>query len=300
MQKAKTVLTPLVLGGLGLLLAAASPARADRGVLDDRRGVLDHDWPSDRRYHFEGDTGGTRDRWRDPDPQPRRPRVYEGVEAERDRGAGRIVDPQNHELDRLRDRREGRREFESLDAERDRELRLERRDRQGRAGRDGRAGSGTGRVIAPEPDDVGAAPSPLASQLHEDEAAIAAAKKRLIVELNRIKAEEARVLEAARRRVQTPGDPDQWKRQQERIRLKYERRRDEAVEDYVKTRDRILGLPDLSLLSEPPEPRRRRAVPKAQPAPRESGDETPRPPAPAERRQPPRPEVDGNGARRDQ
>jgi hypothetical protein len=53
------------------------------------------------------------------------------VQNERDRGAGRIVDPQTHELDRLQD---NRREFEQLNDERDRQLRIEAQQRQQQGG----------------------------------------------------------------------------------------------------------------------------------------------------------------------
>ena len=182
------------------------------------------------------------DRWRydrrDTALQPRSSarENMEAVERARDRGAGRIVDQQTWELDRVRDAREGRREFEVVEEHRDRTLRLERRDREQpreRAARD--------QVRS----DVRREVLPLAPHL-DDQRALRDAKRAVIRRFNELSAAEAKELAALRKKFSSDKDAARLREAEGAARRRYETERERALDDYVRTRDRLLGLPELS------------------------------------------------------
>ncbi len=195
----------------------------------------------------------------------RRENLHE-VERARDRGDDRIVDDQTWELNQLREEREARRETDILLDDRDRTLQLEARDAQGGRPADERPNPGIrgrdrdlgqpGAIGANRRDDDGGASSgssPLDSQIFDDEAAMRQAKRDLTNRLNTLQADEAKELARSQQTLQSAGKLDQINAAAEKIREKYSALRDKAMDDYVKQRSRIMGLPDMLDGPLPPE-----------------------------------------------
>jgi len=180
---------------------------------------------------------------------PDRPWI-DHVERDRDRGAGRIVDEQTWETQRLREDRDvrlrrlhPRREFERLDEERDRRLQLDARARGG-PGPIIEPGRADGSVILREPPSAGGAVmSPMASQAAADERALAAAKETLDRSLRGVNVAEQRALRTLRRRLNREGKAGEFEPQAAPLRERYEQLRAGHRGDYERTRARVLGRP---------------------------------------------------------
>jgi hypothetical protein len=184
--------------------------------------------------------------------QPRDRSWMEQVEPERDRGAGRIVDQPTYELDRIRERSDvlagripDRREFERLDEERDRQLRIEAKARQNRPPRLGEAARAPqdGSVIVREPPtqfgSIG--PSPLASVVAREQRELAEAKETLDRSLRAADAAESRELRNLKRRLNREGRPDAYDAERGPIERRYENLRAGYRRGYDQIRSRIVG-----------------------------------------------------------
>ena len=182
-------------------------------------------------------------------PPPDRPWIDQ-VERDRDRGAGRIVDEQAWETQRMaedRDVRLGRlrqqREFDRLGEERDRRLQLDARARGG-PGPVLEPARNDGSVILGEPPGApGAVMSPMASQAAADEQALSRAKEKLDTSLRAVNVAEQRTLRTLRRRLTREGRPGEFESRSASVREQYERLRAGHQADYDHTRARILGRP---------------------------------------------------------
>lgn len=165
---------------------------------------------------------------------------WEAVEEARDRGAGRIVDPDTWELERLEAERQGYSpgvEIRRFEAERDRELRLEKRDRtrpeaQRRTNETPPAESSIrqprGRVgteLAP------ADPAP-DLPLEEVEPQDAAPAPELAEILESLREAEARELDRTREKLKRENREEEWEDLKQKLRADYARWRREAIEEY--------------------------------------------------------------------
>jgi hypothetical protein len=182
-------------------------------------------------------------------PPPDRPWIDQ-VERDRDRGAGRIVDEQTWETQRIQEDRDvrlgrlrPRREFDRLDEERDRRLQLDARAR-GEPGVVLGPTGGRGSVILGRPPEApGAVVSPMASQAAADERALAEAKDKLDYSLRAVDVAEQRALRTLRRRLTREGRRGEFEAQAGPVREQYQRLRAGHQADYENTRSRILGRP---------------------------------------------------------
>ena len=174
----------------------------------------------------------------DRDPRP----WFEQVERDRDRGAGRVEEQPSCELRRLRDARApARREFERIDEETDRRLRVEARRRE--AWRtpilDDRSGESV--ILSRPPGAPGVVMSPMAAQAAADERALAEAKEKLDRSLRAVNAAEQRALRSLRRRLNREGRVAEFESLSGIVRERHERLRAGHRVDYQRTRSRILG-----------------------------------------------------------
>ena len=180
---------------------------------------------------------------------PDRPWI-DHVERDRDRGAGRIVDEQTWETQRLQEDRDvrlrrlrPRREFDRLDEERDRRLQIDARARGG-PGPVLEPGRADGSVILSEPPSAGGAVmSPMAAQAAADERALGAARETLDRSLRGVNVAEQRALRTLRRRLNREGKAGEFEAQAGPVRDRFERLREGHRQDYDRTRTRILGRP---------------------------------------------------------
>ena len=172
---------------------------------------------------------------------------FEQVERDRDRGAERIEDDARWELRRLRDYRiPVRREFERVDEERDRRLRIEARERRAdraeRAARDDyRLGESV--ILSRPPAAGGVVMSPMAAQAAADERALADAKEKLDRSLRGVSAAEQRSLRSLKRRLNREGRGGEFDTLSVPVRQRHERLRAGHRGDYERVRSRILGRP---------------------------------------------------------
>lgn len=185
-----------------------------------------------------------------PAAEPRDRPWIEQVERDRDRGTGRIVSEPAWETDRLRERRDvrlgrlrPRREFEKLDEERDRRLRLDERARHQRRPllEPDRAYGST--ILSEPPGAPGAIMSPMAAQAAADERALSEAKDRLERSLRGVNAAEQRALRSLRRRLNRDDRAGEYEQQSAPVRQRHEQLRAGHRADYERTRSRILGRP---------------------------------------------------------
>ena len=182
-----------------------------------------------------------------PPDEPRGPTWYEQVERDRDRGAGRVVDPSTWELQRLgedRDVRLGRlrprREFDRLDEENDRRRQIDAAARGGRP-RDGTGPAGDSVILSNPPAAGGAIMSPMASQAAADERALADAKDQLSRNVRAVNVAEQRALRSLRRRLNREGRAGEFEAQAGPIRERHEQLRAGHRGDYERLRARVLG-----------------------------------------------------------
>jgi hypothetical protein len=174
------------------------------------------------------------------------------VERERDRGAGRIVDQPTYDLERVRERADvvagrvpGRREFERLDEERDRQLRIEQKAREGRpprlgeAARPPRDGSVVLREQPTRSGPIG--PSPLAAVVAREQRELAEARQTLERSTRAADAAESRDLRALRRRLNLEGRPEAYDAERRPIEQHYDELRAGYQRAYDQVRSRIVG-----------------------------------------------------------
>ena len=185
-----------------------------------------------------------------PAAAPRDRPWIERVERDRDRAAGRIIDEPTWEANRLREggdarfgRLRPRREFERLDEERDRRLRLDDRARRARPPllEPDRAYGSV--ILGRPPGAPGAVTSPMASQAAADERALADAGEKLQRSLRGVNAAEQRALRTLRRRLTREGRAGEFEQQSAPVRQRHEQLRAGHRADYERTRSRILGRP---------------------------------------------------------
>ena len=177
-------------------------------------------------------------------------RWFDQVERDRDRGAGRVEDPQTWDVRRLQDdqderagRLRTRREFERLGEDRDRQLQLEALARQAQ-----RTGVLNGRekdsvILSEPPSAPGVVMSPAAAQAEADQRALAEAGDKLGRMLRGTNAAEQRELRLLRRRLNREGRADEFDEQSGPVHRRYEQLRAGHRADYEKVRSRILGRP---------------------------------------------------------
>ena len=172
------------------------------------------------------------------------------VQREGDRGAGRIEDRPTWQMRRYqedRDERFGllrpRREFELLDEERDRQLRIEAKAR--RAPRLGEAASGPDRgsilLQQPVPRAGSVGPSPLAVVVAREQRELAEAKATLDRSLRAVDAAEGRDLRALKRRLNREGRADLYDAERQPIERQYESQRAAHRRAFEQVRARIVG-----------------------------------------------------------
>lgn len=178
----------------------------------------------------------------------------EAVESARDRGAGRLTDEDTWTLDRMDAYRDNRyvpgRDFQLLDKERDRSLRVQARNANQR-----RAEVRSREPLDPAGQvDLGIVPgdltrsgaegiSPLAAQVYEDERTLEASDATLARMLKQLDDAEARELQSLRGRLDKEGRAPEFDARAAKIHADYERWRAQARSDQGQERSRIIGKP---------------------------------------------------------
>jgi hypothetical protein len=177
----------------------------------------------------------------------------EAVEAARDRGAGRIVDRDMWDIDRIDAYQDNRyvpgRDFQLLDQARDRTLRLEKRDTNQQ-----RAAARSHQPLDPAgPVDLGIVPaditrpgatdgiSPLAAQVFEDERSLERADASTGRVLKQLDDAEAREIQILRGRLDQEGRNREFEGRAAKIHADYEKWRTHARADREAERTRMLG-----------------------------------------------------------
>jgi hypothetical protein len=212
-------------------LSAASSARADPTPRDQ---VLR---PADRSINERGE----------------RQTNMEAVEAARDRGAWRIVDEDTWTLDRMEAYRDTRyvpgRDFQLLDQERDRTLRVDKRDanRSRAKVRSRQPLDPAGEVdLGIVPEDItrpgaGGGISPLAAQVYEDERTLENADAGLARMLKQLNEAETRELQSLRGRLDKEGRAPEFDARAAKVHADYEKWRNQARAARQAERARVLG-----------------------------------------------------------
>lgn len=167
---------------------------------------------------------------------------WEAVEAARDRGAGRIVDEHTWEIERLEADRRRRYlpggEIRRFDEERDRELRIERRERKSAKAEQATKDEAS---IVRDTMAARAGLSPLALQVYEDERTLAATRAELRQTITALEVAEARELKRMHAKLKREDRQDEWPAMEKKIRADYARWRQEAEEEHDRVIGRVLG-----------------------------------------------------------
>lgn len=176
----------------------------------------------------------------------------EAVEAARDRGAGRIVDEDTWTLDRMEAYRDNRyvpgRDFQLLDQERDRALRIDKREanRQRSVARLRPLDPGGAADLGIVPGDLtrpgaGGGLSPIAAQVYKDERTLESADAGLARMLKQLDEAEARELQSVRGRLEKEGRAPEFDARAAKIHADYEKWRAQARAERQAERSRVLG-----------------------------------------------------------